>query len=259
VDLIDIHSHILYGVDDGAKDLGESLDMAGVAQNDGISIMVATPHVLPGNSSLSKREIVKRVEWLNIDLDKRRFDIIILPGAEYRLDPNLPQALARSELLTINNAKRYVLIELPSSLIPPNTESILYEIQLQGVTPIIAHPERNAYLSKHPEMLSTFTGRGILNQITSSSITGLFGQEVQKTALKIIGNGEAHLLASDGHSTTGRAPLLSKAFQLIERKWGHELAYALCYDNPFRIIEGKPVNALPAQEKPKGWKAFWAR
>lgn len=259
MDLIDIHSHILYGVDDGAKDLYESLEMAMVAQNDGISIVVATPHVLPGNSSLSKREILKRVEWLNIDLDKRRLDLIVLPGAEYRLDPNLPQGLTSSELLTINNAKRHLLIELPSSLIPPNTESILYEIQLQGVTPIIAHPERNAYLTKHPEVLTAFIERGILNQITSSSITGLFGQEVQKTALKIIGNGEAHILASDGHSPAGRAPLLSKAYQQIERKWGRELAYALCYDNPRRIIEGKPVKAIPIQEKPKGWKTFWAR
>lgn len=257
--MIDIHTHILPGMDDGAGDMAESLAMSRVAVEDGIHTIVATPHVLPGVFDNDKNKIQMITAELNQALQQHNIAVKILPGAEYRLQPDLPRKLLRGELLTINNNGRYLLVELPSAFIPEYTDQILYEIQLQGVTPIIAHPERNGGFAARPAILQEMVSRGILAQITSSTITGSFGKQVKKTAWSFIKKGLVHLVASDAHSSTGRAPLLSDAYKEIQKHLGSKFARQLIQQNPELIIEGQQLEQSYMPDGSNWWKQLIKR
>jgi protein-tyrosine phosphatase len=255
--MIDIHVHILPSLDDGSADMDNSLAMAEIASNDGISALVATPHVMSGAFDNSKDDILNKVDEVNAMLKESGSSVTVLPGAEYYLDLELPEQLARGEILTLNDAGRYLLVELPSSSVPVYTAQVLYEIQLQGVVPIIAHPERNAGFIQDPKLLRDFVQKGVLAQLTSVSITGLFGREVRKTALSFIEAGLVQVIASDAHSVNGRAPLLSQAAAEVERLYGPELALALVKNNPQRIIDGLPLEPMPVIRKRGLWERLF--
>jgi protein-tyrosine phosphatase len=255
--MIDIHVHILPFMDDGAADMGRSLVMAGIAHEDGISTLVATPHVMTEAFDNNKEDILLKVDEVNAMLTKADYPVVVLPGAEYYLEPDLPEQLARGEVLTLNGSGRYLLVELPSSCVPDYTGQILYEIQLQGVVPIIAHPERNAGFIRDPRLLKDFVDKGILAQLTSASVTGLFGRTVRQAALSFVEGGLVQVLASDAHSVNDRAPVLSRAAAEIARYYGHDLALALVKSNPQRIINGLPLEAMPAVCKPGLWKRWF--
>lgn len=250
MEFIDIHSHILPSLDDGSQSIGMSIEMARVALTDQIKIMVATPHIKTGRFEYSKRDILHRVDELNKHFRENDVELQVLPGAEYYLEPDLPQRLADGELLTINDTGRYLLIELPSIMVPEHTERTLYEIQLQGVTPIIAHPERNEVLATRPDILSAYSQRGLLAQVTSTSITGLFGRRVAKAANKMVADGTVQILASDAHTPHRRGPLMSEAFHAVERLWGTQYAQMLGCANPEHIISGRAVEIIRPQRKP---------
>jgi protein-tyrosine phosphatase len=254
--MIDLHAHILPGLDDGASDISESLAMARVASDDGINTIVATPHVLQGVFDNSKEKILSAVATLNKTLQEQNIEIKILPGAEYYLEADLPHSLSKGELLTINDNGRYLLVELPSTSIPRYSAQVLYEIQLQGVTPIIAHPERNAGFTSSPAALKEMISRGIMAQVTSGSITGLFGRRVKQTALSFLKQGLVHLVSSDAHSSRGRAPLLSRASREIEKHLGRDNASKLISQNPHSIIKGEPVEAPCIPNRSTWWKLF---
>lgn len=255
--MIDIHVHILPFMDDGSADMENSLAMAGIAWDDGISALVATPHVMAGAYDNSKADILLQVDKVNTMLKESGNPVKVLPGAEYYLEPDLPGQLARGEALTLNDSGRYLLVELPSALVPDYTGQVLYEIQLQGVIPIIAHPERNAGFMRNPQLLKSFVDKGVLAQVTSISVTGLFGRTVRQAALDFIENGLAHAIASDAHSVNGRAPVLYRAAAEIERLYGLDLAQALVMNNPRRIVDGLPLEAMPAVKKRGLWKRWF--
>lgn len=255
--MIDIHVHILPFLDDGSADIENSLAMARIAWDDGILALVATPHVMAGAYDNNKEDILLKVGEVNAMLKQSGNPLKVLPGAEYYLEPELPGQLARGEVLTLNGSGRYLLVELPSTYIPNYTGQILYEIQQQGVVPIIAHPERNAGFIRSPQLLKSFVNKGVLTQITSISITGLFGRTIRQAALDFIENGLAHVIASDAHSVNGRAPVLSLAAVEIERLYGIDLTQALVIDNPRRIIDGLPLEAMPAVKKRGLWKQWF--
>ncbi len=231
--------------------------MAEIAEKDGIDIIVATPHVQTGVFNNPKLSILHLVRRLNDIITAKNLNLSILPGAEYRLEADLPQRMRNDELLTLNNNGQYLLVELPSNLIPPYTENILYEIQLQGIIPIIAHPERNAVISRRPDFLYSLVERGMLTQITSTSLVGSFGKKAQKSAWTIISHGAGHVLGSDGHSPTGRAPFLSEAYRLIERRYGKPYANSLVHDNAVRILSGELISALRKPQKQYSWRGPW--
>ncbi len=247
--MVDIHTHILPGLDDGAKSLAEALEMARIAVADGVSALAATPHVVSGLYDNPPELIREEVDVLNRYLAEEGIPLPILPGAEYRLEPDLPQRLNQGQLVTINDTGRYLLVELPFSLVPDHTEQILYEIQLQGVVPIIAHPERNPGLIRNPERLFRLVQRGVLAQVTTSSIQGRFGKTVKRTALNMLETGTAQVVASDAHSTRGRSPATAAAAQEIEARGGAEFAQTVLSINPRRIIAGEMVEpVLPEPE-----------
>lgn len=239
--MIDIHTHILPGIDDGAKDIEESLKMAQIAANDGITRIIATPHVITGLYENKKQDIIKAVAILNTQLTKQHIPVEILPGAEYRLEPELPRQLSRGELLTLNNSGRYLLVELPDAFIPKYTEDVLYQIQLQGITPVIAHPERNMILCKDPGRLKELILRGMTAQVTTSSITGAFGTQPRKSGLYFIKQQLIHIIASDAHSCSGRIPELKACSQIITQRFGQQTSRVFFRENPERICSAKDL------------------
>lgn len=242
--MIDLHVHILTGMDDGAHDNDISLAMAKLAVQDGINRLVATPHMMRGAFDISKSTILTAVETLNELLRDNAVRLRVLPGAEYYLEPDLSQQYVAGDILSINDSDRYILVELPNSFIPDYTLRVFYELQLLGLIPIIAHPERNACLAGNPKLLKNFCERGCLSQITASSITGFFGRRIEKAVWNFLASGLVHVIASDAHSSNGRAPILSGALAEVERRWGRNFAMTLVKDNPERIIEGLPVKPL---------------
>lgn len=240
-DLIDIHTHILPGVDDGAKDLEQAIAIAKVAAQDGIKSLVATPHVIGGAFENHREDIIKKVKNLNLCLQVQQINLRILPGAEYYLEPDLPERLKAGELLTINDSGRYLLLEFPATLVPAGTGNILQALVSQGITPIIAHPERNRHILNHPEIMERLAARGILAQVTSISITGANGTGSKEMALRFLQTGVAQIVASDAHSVRTRSPLLTPAFREIERLWGHKFASTVFCQNPWRVVKGRPI------------------
>jgi len=254
--MIDIHTHILPGLDDGAEDLDQALAMAEVAVKDGITILAATPHVISGVFDNRKSHILEAVKDLNQLLYNKNIPLQILLGAEYHLEPDLPHRLADGELLTINDSGRYLMVELPAMIVPDYTGRILYDMQLQGITPIIAHPERNIGFTREPELLQDFVARGILTQITAGSIIGMFGRPAKMNALRFLKEGIVHLIASDAHSDHGRPPILSLACIELERMGGADYAQTLTYENPRRIIKGLPVEPCIPPKKEALWTKY---
>lgn len=252
--MIDLHTHILPGLDDGAASLEEALQMAAIAAAEGVSAVVATPHVVSGLYDNTRRQIQEAVDHLNRCLAAESIPLQVLPGAEYRLEPDLPQRLDAGRLMTINDAGHYLLVELPLALVPDYTEQLLYEIQLQGVTPILAHPERNPGLSRSPQRLSRLAQRGVLAQVTTGSIRGRFGQTARRAALKMLETGAAQVVASDAHSARGRSPAITAAAREIEARWGAAFARTVLATHPRRIIAGEVVEPV-LQEPESGFLA----
>lgn len=225
-----------------------SLEMARIAAADGIQQLIATPHVMKGAFENTKEAILAITRDFNHKLKQENIDLLVMPGAEYYFEPDLAERAARGELLTLNDTGRYILVEFSSAFIPDYAESILYDLQIQGMTPVIAHPERNQVLSSNPQILAKLVEHGMLAQVTVSSITGLFGKGAQKSAFKLIEARLIHLVVSDAHSTRGRTPQLSPAYKILSQKYGNKYAHQIMISNPRQIIVGLD---LAAQVSPR--------
>ncbi len=233
--MIDIHCHILPGMDDGPASLEESLKMCKIAYNDGIRIIVATPHTLNGLYLNGKEEIRNLVEILNSKTD---IDIKILPGADVHISPDIPELIEDGNIMTINDNMRYILIEFPYMNVPQNIDRFLFSLKKRGITPIITHPERNLAIQRDIKIMYELLKMGALSQITGMSITGDFGRDVRVCAENLLTHNLVHIISSDAHSQDLRPPILSKGFSSASRIVGRELALKMVKDNPFAVING---------------------
>lgn len=252
--MIDIHAHILPGLDDGARDLEIALQMARAAVADNIRQMIVTPHVISEAFPNRREQILQAMHHLQQEMQQQRIPLELFPGGEYRLEADLPKKLQNGEILSLNDGGQYLLIELPNSVLPPFFEQVLYDIQLQGVTPIIAHPERNLVIMEDPRILKKLTDRGMLVQITAASLVGNFGKDVKKSAWQLTKQGSAHFIASDTHYHSGRrSPLLSEAYNEIKKKLGEQMAQILLIENPGRVINRLGLNKMPELSPRLNW------
>jgi protein-tyrosine phosphatase len=244
--MIDIHSHILPGLDDGPKTLDDALLMCEIAQEDGIKSIVATPHNLNGSYENERARIARETVSLNKALRQRKIDVNVIPGSDTRLDTNLLEMLQEGKVMTINDTGKFLLLELGSFFIAEQVKRQLFELRLRGITPVISHPERNETLMEDLDALREFITMGALTQITAGSITGDFGRAVQKNALRLLGSNMAHVLATDAHNTTSRPPVLSRALRAISRELGDGEARRMVLDTPQSIINGTmpPIKEL---------------
>jgi len=248
--MIDLHSHILAGLDDGAGDLSESLEIARAAQGDGISTMVATPHVTWPNM-MPPKNITDSVEALRCALAKSDIRLEVLPGAELPLEPVLPQELKAGRALTVNGGP-YVLVELPLWSFSNYTERTIFDLQVAGYYPILAHPERCAAIQRDPSLLRSLVQRGALAQVTAESILGGFGQPVRALAEMFLKQNLVHIIATDAHSMANRPPHLRSAVERAAKMIGRAPAEAMVTTVPAAIVQGQAISMPEPQEtKPR--------
>ncbi len=234
--MIDVHCHILPGIDDGPTEIGESLKMAETAYRDGITTIVATPHV---KDRIYPAEIIRdKVAELNSLLATRHIPVKILQGA----DVNALLAPSLLKDYTINGTN-YILFEFPHGYLPKNAGEILFKAVLAGLQPIITHPERNASILRNPDLLIELTGVNPLIQITAGSLTGYFGAEARDCGIYLLKKGLVDILATDAHSNSSRIPVLSEGLSVAEKIIGRENALRLVESNPESVVSGLPVNA----------------
>ncbi len=256
---VDMHCHLLPGVDDGPHDWDETLLMAQQAAADGIDTIIATPHHLGPYRSNDGRTIRARTARLQEFLNQRNVDLRVLPGAEVRVESDLVERIRGGEILTLADRGRYVLLELPHEICLP-IERLLDNLGRAGLSGVLAHAERNRGIMARPSLGESLVAAGCLLQVTAGSIVGAFGRQAEETALHLIRQGTVHFVATDAHNSKSRRPLMRRTFDRLAEIVGYEAALTLCRDNPAALLnDGRIEPALGKGKKSPlgrwfGWK-----
>ncbi|WP_050615014.1 tyrosine-protein phosphatase [Bacillus testis] len=238
--MIDIHSHILSGIDDGARHMDESILLAKMAINEGIHTIIATPHHKNGRYENPKDKILRKVEDLNTALKKEGIPLTVLPGQEVRIFGELIKDYFDDQIVSLNNQGKYIFVEFPADHIPQYAEHLFYDIQCEGLIPIIVHPERNQELIDNPYKLYNFVEKGNLTQITAGSIVGKFGKKAQKFSYQIIEHHLTHFIASDAHNTENRMFYMSDAQSFVQKEFGEKMLDLFMY-NAEQLVAGQSL------------------
>jgi protein-tyrosine phosphatase len=246
--MIDIHCHILPSIDDGAKDINESIEMAKVAVLEGIQTIIATPHHKNNRYENPKGTILERVKELNDALLQEKIPLKILPGQEVRIYGEVVKDLELGEILPLAETQ-YLFIELPSGHVPRYTETLMFDLQRKGITPIIVHPERNQDIIERPELLYHLVQKGVLTQVTASSICGYFGKKIQKFSLQLIEANLTHFVASDAHNIHNRTFKMIEALDMIDFKFGQDMVYLFKENAELLIKDQNIYKEIPEQIK----------
>jgi len=241
VKMIDLHAHILCGLDDGPETLTDSLEMIRVGYQDGIRVIVATPHTHNGIYQNDRATILAKVQELNSAICNLQSAISmkVLPGADVHFLADMLPRYERGEIETVNDQGRFVMVEFPSQGIPYRAEEVLYQFIVRGIIPIISHPERNLEIGHKAKRYYEMIRMGCLGQVTAMSLTGEFGNGVRRVAEKLLSKKLLHIIASDAHSTNGRPPILSSAAKAAEKIVGKEEAWRMVTEYPQTILNGQ--------------------
>ncbi len=249
--MVDIHSHILPGLDDGSPTLEASVAMLERAAADGITHIVATPHA---NAEYPFQPEVNR-ELLSELRERAPRNLQVFGGCDFHLSfENLELLRQRPRDFTINR-RNYLLVEFSEFGLAPNLLEILHEVMLARLVPVVTHPERNAFLCRDDSLLERMVELGTRTQVTAQSLTGYFGRHAKRCAWEWLERGLVHFAASDAHSLAARPPVLSPAYNLVVERAGNGIADALFHDNPLAAIEGRPLPFLP-EPLPRRRKKF---
>jgi protein-tyrosine phosphatase len=242
--MIDIHSHILPDVDDGARHMDEALEMAGIAAADGIQQMCCTPHMFNGISdNPHPEEIVERVQEFQAAINaKDPNGLRVLPGNEVHVSHEIAEQ-AKTDRVTRLNQKNYMLVEFPTMTVPIGADELFYRLQLNGVRPILVHPERNSQLQARPSQVAAFIERGVYIQVTAMSVTGEFGAAAKNCADSLLRHNCVHFLATDAHRAERRPPILSRGRDAAAAVIGAEKALKLVWDNPLAVVTGGVIRS----------------
>ena len=235
--MIDIHCHLLPGIDDGAKDMSEALALINLSVDDGVKRIVVTPHLHFGRFDNTLPVIQSAFSALVTEVNKANIDIELAYAAEVRLDSEILTLLTNKQLPLYGNfnGQQFMLLEFPHSHIPAGSDMLVKFLKNQNITPVIAHPERNRDLLESPHKIKPFIRLGCWFQVTASSITGHFGEECQSLALAYIEQGFIQVVASDAHNLKRRPPILSQARDRVTSLFGEEKAQQLFHNNPYNI------------------------
>ncbi|MFS3928301.1 tyrosine-protein phosphatase [Priestia flexa] len=244
--MIDLHCHILPGIDDGSVHEEMSVEMAKRAVSQGIKKIVATPHHQNGRYFNTKQTIEQAVNTLNKRLQVENIPLTILPGQEIRIYGEILQDYHKGEILTLNNTGKYIFVEFPSSQVPRYAERLLYDIQSEGLIPIIVHPERNSRLIEEPKLLYEFVKKGALAQLTASSITGQFGKKIKNFSNQLLEANLIHFIASDSHDLKHRNFNMEQAVSLVQKEYGLDTVY-MFLDNAEHVINGQACFKEPPE------------
>lgn len=259
--MIDIHCHMLPGIDDGARDLDSALAMARLAVEDGISHTVCTPHIYPGLFENTVEGIRAATEQFRLELKKAEIPLEISFGADIQIVPELVQGLQRGSLPCINGS-RYFLFEPPHHVSPPGMLDLLHNALSSGFVPIITHPERLTYIDQEYDTFIQAAQMGAWIQLTAGSLGGTWGRRVQAITERFLRDGVTHIIASDAHNLSNRTPQLSIIKDKLHALVGEEETEQLLTIRPGQVINNAPISEVsppkpqaPASsnsQKPKG-------
>ena len=237
--MIDLHCHMLPGVDDGAKTLDDALDMARLYVADGVTHVACTPHILPGVYRNTGPQIRKAINELQEALDAEGIALKLFPGADNHVVPDFVTGLGEGRLLTLADS-RYVLVEPPHHVAPPRIEDFFFSVVTAGYVPILTHPERLSWIEPQYETLKRLVDAGTWMRVTAGSLAGHFGKRPQALAYRMLEDGLVHLLATDAHDVASRPPKLSEGWELARECIGEKEAECLVLDRPFAILCNEP-------------------
>ena len=252
--MIDLHSHILFGVDDGAQTIEDSVAMAQAAVDEGITVIYATPHHLTTRYENERDVVLPKVDELNAEFDRLGIDLVVKPGQELRIQGDLLEGLQEGTSIPLGNTN-YMLVEFPSNHVPRYTERVLFDIQSAGYKPIIVHPERNSDLIQNPDKLLELVQNGVLTQVTAASVAGHFGKKIKQFSMQLIESNLTHFVASDAHNTTTRGICMQEAYKEIEKEFGFGVSEML-KENARMVDRNESVIGEPPLEV-RERKKFW--
>lgn len=244
--MLDIHSHILPGLDDGARTIVSTLEMISIAIKDGTKKIVATPHYCSGYFETPYDKVKQYVKELNLILIRKGLDIEVITGQEVYLDKFTIENLENNVIGTIGDTN-YMLVEFPMNVLTEDDLALIYELKLKGIKPIVAHPERYTYVIEKPAIINKFIDEKCLFQINSGSLTGVYGKKVQKTAEFLIRNGICNFVGSDAHSVNKRKPETSEAMEII--KTLNEKVYKNIEKNNQMLLRNEDVECCTLNNK----------
>ncbi|QWF70049.1 capsular biosynthesis protein [Methylomonas paludis] len=236
--MIDLHCHLLPGIDDGPKNLDDSLKMAAYAVEQGITQAVVTPHIHPGTYDNDINNIQTVFSSFKQAVNANNINLKLSMAAEVRLCSELPIMISQNRIpfLGMWQNKKVLLLEFPHDHIPLGAEKLVIWLLQKGIMPMIAHPERNLSVLAKKEKILPFINAGCLLQITASSVTGLFGEASKNTALWLIANKYATLMATDAHNLHKRIPTMLAASEIVEQAFGNKYMQLLTEGNATIIV-----------------------
>lgn len=240
--MIDLHSHILHGIDDGAVDMQMSIEMAKIAVADGTTILACTPHFMPGVYDNSVAVLNRSVGELAKRLLEEKISLKLVTGGDLHIAPELHSQLARRTVPTLNNS-RYFLFEPPHHVAPPNLIKYCQRLLDSGFIPVLTHPERFTWIENHYEVVCELDEIGVPLQLTAKSVYGGFGKRPKYWSDRMLEEGRVDFIASDAHNISSRPPGLSKAHEFVERRLGMKAADKILYTNPLQVVRNLPLTA----------------
>lgn len=260
--MIDVHTHVLAGVDDGAKDVETSLELLRLAAASGTTNIIATPHVIGKTTHLSWTAIKEKTAALNEGAFAAGIAIKIHAGAEVELNLDILEIIKNEPNSYCLACSNYILVELPMEAIPRCTDEFFYELQLRGLIPVLAHPERYTSLQKHPEILLAWVQHDVLLQCNAGSFTGMFGHKVQAFAETLLTNNMVHFLGSDAHKVEIRNTDMRAAVGKMKSLVSELYVEQIVTTNPQAILDNRPLSieapksmVMPEKEK----KGLWSK
>jgi len=243
--MIDLHCHLLPGIDDGAPDLAVSLEMARAFVADGVSVVACTPHILPGIFHNTGPQIRAAVHDLQLRLDDAGIPLLLVPGADNHVVHDFVAGLRAGHLLTLADT-RYVLVEPPHHVAPPRLDELFFSIAAAGYVPVLTHPERLTWIKPHYELIERLATSGVWMQITAGALAGSFGKSARYWAERMLDEGLVHILATDAHDTEKRPPNLALGRDYAARRVGAAEAENLVATRPRGMLNNCLPSELPA-------------
>ena len=243
--MIDVHLHILPGVDDGPATLGDALSLARSLVQEGVRVAVATPHYNDEYPQRPACEIRERVGNLQRELDRYAIPLRLLTGHEVLIQPGLAADVQNGRIATLNGS-RYLLLELWNSSWMPETERVIFELRVLGVVPLLAHPERYVAIQQDSNRLKALIEQGVLAQLTAGSLVGMQGKTARKCAEMLLKRGLIHCIASDAHGPGRRPPSILQGIQAAERIVGRVQVGQLIEAYPVAMLQNRSLDVVVA-------------
>lgn len=253
--MVDLHCHLLPGIDDGSKSMEISLRLAQEAVANGVTHALLTPHHMNGHYVNHKLDVLRETIEFAEQLRQCQIPLTVFPGQEVRINGQLIEAIDQDDILFADTGNQYLMLEFPDDDVPNYTKQMIFELQQRGITPVVVHPERNTKIMQEPNILYDLLQDGCLSQVTASSYVGTFGKKVEKFSRQLIESGQCYIFASDAHDLPGRKYEMRQAFEKLSDEFGNQLSEEY-QNNAKSIINGDNVTRHKLKPVKKS-KHFW--